>query len=65
MGHLAGVGERRDLYTVLVGNPEERKHLVDADVDEKILFRRIFMKWDVRGLTGYRWLRIEAEGRHL
>ena len=41
-GHVAHMGERRGVYTVLVGKPEGKKHLGDPCVDGRILFRWIF-----------------------
>jgi len=46
-GHVAHMGERRDVYRVLVG---ERDHLEIPGVDGRIKLRWIFRKWDV----GYR-----------
>jgi hypothetical protein len=43
----------------------ERDHLVDPGVDGKIIFRRIFKKWNVGIWTGLSWLRIETGGGHL
>jgi hypothetical protein len=42
------MGERRGVYRVLVGKPEERDHLEEAGVDGKIISRWIFRKWVVR-----------------
>jgi hypothetical protein len=42
------------------GNLRERNHLEDPDVDEKIILRRIFRKWDVETWTGLIWLRLKA-----
>jgi hypothetical protein len=35
-GNVAGVGETRNLYTNLTGNPAERDHLGDLSFDGKI-----------------------------
>jgi hypothetical protein len=45
-------GERRGVYKVLGGNPRERDHLEDPDVNGTIILRWIFWKWDVGALTG-------------
>jgi hypothetical protein len=39
--------------------------LADPGVDEKIIFRWIFRKWDVRTWTGWMWLGIGIGGGHL
>ena len=41
------MGERRDLYRVLVGKPEEKRHLGDPGVDGRTMLRWIFMKYGV------------------
>jgi hypothetical protein len=58
-GHVArGGGERWE-------NLRERDHWGDPGVDERIILRRIFRKWDVGVWTGLSWLRIETGGGHL
>jgi len=47
------------------GNLRERNHLVDPDVDERIILRWIFRKWDVGVRTGSNWLRIGTGGWQL
>jgi hypothetical protein len=64
-GHVACMGERRDIYRVLVGNLSERDHLGDASVDGTIILRSIFRKWDVGLRTGSSWLRIGTCSGHL
>jgi hypothetical protein len=34
------------------GNLRERDHLEDPGVDERVIIRWIFRKWDVRSWTG-------------
>ena len=45
------MGERRVLYRVLVGKPEERDHLKESDIDGRIILRWIFRKWVVEVCT--------------
>jgi hypothetical protein len=40
-------------------------HWGDPDVDERIILRRIFRKWEGVVGTGWCWLRIGAVGGHL
>jgi hypothetical protein len=35
-GHVARMGEERNVYRVLEGNPEERDHLEEQDVDGRM-----------------------------
>jgi len=49
------MGDRRGVYTVLVGNLRERDHLEDPGEDGKIILRWIFRKWDVGAWTGSSW----------
>jgi len=64
-GHVARMGERRDVYRVLVGKPEGKNHVEDPGVDGRIILRWIFRKWNVRVWTGLMWLRIGTSGGHL
>jgi PAS domain-containing protein len=65
MGHVAGMGQRRGIYRVLVGKPEGKNHLEDPGVDGRIILRWIFRKWDVGAWTGSSWLRVETGSGHL
>jgi hypothetical protein len=47
------------------GNLRDRDHLGDPDVDERVILRWIFRKWDVGVWTGWSWLRIGTDGGHL
>ena len=62
MGYVAQLGERMDIYRVLVGILREGDHLGDPDTDGRIILRWIFRKWDVRAWTGSSWLRIGTDG---
>jgi hypothetical protein len=44
---------------------KERDHLEDPGADGRIIFRRIFRKWDVAAWTGLIWLKIGTGGGHL
>jgi hypothetical protein len=39
--------------------------LEDPGIDERIILRRLFRKWDVREWTGSIWLRIGTGSGHL
>jgi hypothetical protein len=43
----------------------EGEHWGDPDVDERIILRWIFRKWDVGVGTGSSWLTIGTGGGHL
>jgi len=51
-GHVARMGESRGVYRVLVGKPDGKKRLEDPGVDERIILKWIFRKWDVGVWTG-------------
>jgi len=57
------MGERRDVYRVFVGKPEEKRPF--GRPRRRWEGRWIFRKWDVGVWTGSRWLRIEKGGGHL
>jgi hypothetical protein len=44
---------------------KERGHLGDPGVEERVILRWIFRKWDVGVWTGLSWLRIGTGGGHL
>jgi hypothetical protein len=46
--HVACTGDRRGVYSVLVGKPEKRDHLEDLGVNGRMIFKQIFKKWDKR-----------------
>jgi hypothetical protein len=46
-GHVARMVERRGVYSVLVGKPQEKSHLGDPGADGRIILRWIFRKWVV------------------
>jgi hypothetical protein len=59
------MGQRREVYRVLVGKSEGRRPLEDRGVDGRIILRIIFRKRDVGVWTGSIWLRIGRGGGHL
>jgi hypothetical protein len=46
-GHVAGMGMRTGVYSILVGKPEGNNHLGNPCVDGRIILRWICRKWDV------------------
>jgi hypothetical protein len=61
-GHVACMGEGRNMYRVLVGKPEGKDHMKDQGVDG-----RVRSKWTsgrlVEGVwSGFTWLRIGSVG---
>ena len=51
------MGERRGVYSVLVGTSERKSYSEDQDADGRIILRWIFRKWDVGVCTGSSRLR--------
>jgi hypothetical protein len=64
-GQVAHIGERRGVYSVLVGKPEEKRQLGDPGIDGRIILRWIFRKWSVGLWTASSWLRIGTGGGHM
>jgi hypothetical protein len=44
-GHVACMGEKRGVYGILVGKPEERDCSGNPGIDGRITLRWIFRKW--------------------
>jgi hypothetical protein len=44
--HVALMGERRGAYKALVGKPEGKNHLEDPGVDERIILKWIFERFE-------------------
>jgi hypothetical protein len=47
------------------GKPEGKRPLEHPGLDERIIFRQIFRKWDVEAWTGSVWFIIGTGGGHL
>jgi hypothetical protein len=61
-GHVGRMGEGRNVYRVLVGNPEGKDNLKDQGIDG-----RMGSKWTLgrlvgEGWSGFTWLRIRTVG---
>jgi hypothetical protein len=54
--------DRRDACKVLVGRPEERKHLEDLEADRRIILKWIFKAWNREAWTRLIWLRTGTGG---
>jgi hypothetical protein len=61
-GYVERMGRRDACIGIWLGNLRERDQWGDQGVDERILLRCIFRKWDVGVWTGLGWLRIETGG---
>ena len=48
-GQVARKGDRRGVYTVLVGTPEGRDHFEDPGIKERTVLKWIFRKWEDGG----------------
>ena len=61
-GHVARIGKGESCTRFWWGNLRERDHLIDLGIDERIILRWIFRKWDVGVRTASSWLRIGTGG---
>ena len=61
-GHVARMGMGEGCTGFWWGNLRERDHWWDPGIDERIILKRIFRKWDVGVWTGSSWLRIGTGG---
>jgi len=57
--------EMRNSYDILVGKPEEKDHLQDLAVGEKIILEWILGKLAGRVWTGCSWFRVGTRCRSL
>jgi len=58
------MGERRDIYRVLVGKPKGKRPLEIPGIDGRIILRWIFRKLYAGVWTASSWLRIGTGGGH-
>ena len=71
MGVANGMhGKKSHMYKIFVGEPLEKKHLVELDLEENIIeyYRNIilqiyFNKQDEKARIGLMWLQIQKNGR--
>jgi hypothetical protein len=64
-GHVGRVGEKRGVYSVLVGKPEGKRPLGRPRRRWVDNIKIIFRKWDVGVWTGSSWLMVGTVGGHL
>jgi hypothetical protein len=61
-GHVASMGEMRNVYKILVGKPEGKSHSEELSVDRKITLECILGKQGEKVWTGFIWHRIGING---
>jgi len=64
-GTCSALGERRGVYSVLVGKPERERPLGRPRRKWEENMKMGLRDWDVGVWTGSSWLRIETGGGHL
>jgi hypothetical protein len=64
-GHVARMGESRDVYRILMGKPEGKRPLGRHRLRWEGNIKWIFRKWDVRVWTGSSWLMIGTGDGHV
>jgi hypothetical protein len=47
-GHVAGIGEMRNAYKILIGNLKARDYFGNLCVDVRLILRRILGKYGLR-----------------
>jgi hypothetical protein len=51
--HVVCIVERRDVYKILMGKPEEKRPFGDPGLSGRIILKWIFRNWDVEARTGW------------
>jgi hypothetical protein len=64
-GHVAGMGEKKNAYGLLVGSQRERDCWEDQDIGGWIILGWVLERWDVVMWTGLVWCSIETSGELL
>jgi len=59
------MGLRRGVYRALVRKHKGKRPLGNPSVDERIILKWVFRKWDVGAWTGSSWLRVGTGGGHV
>jgi hypothetical protein len=62
MGYVARMGQGRNMYSILVGSPEERHHFEDQGVDGRMGSKWTSGRLVGRVWSGFTWLRIGTAG---
>jgi hypothetical protein len=57
-GHVARMGEGRNVYRVLVGKREGKDHLEDQGIDGRMASKWTLRRWVGGVWSGFTWLRI-------
>jgi hypothetical protein len=65
VGHVAHMGEERNVYKSLIGNQKERGHLEDQGIDGRMGSEWILGRLAGGVQIGSRWLRIGTGGELL
>jgi hypothetical protein len=61
-GHMARIGEGRNVYRILVGKQKEKDHLKDQGVDGRMGLKLTLWRFVGRAWSGFIWLRIGIAG---
>jgi hypothetical protein len=61
-GHVASMGEGRNVYWVLVGKPEGKYHLEDQGINGRVGSKWTLSRLAGRVWSGFTWLRVGTVG---